>query len=49
MLVIALVLIVFVLLFRLIKCLMYQRYEWYRAYMTVHDKIFYNLFIRYIL
>ena len=49
MLVIALVIIIFLVIFRLTKFLMYYKYEWYRRYMTIQDMIFYNLFIRYIL
>ena len=49
MLIIALAIALFLLLFKLVKCIALCKYEWYRTYMTVHDKIFYNLFIRYIL
>ena len=48
MLVVAILIVAFILLFRLVKMLMYRNYAWFRTYMKIHDKIFYNLFIRYI-
>ena len=48
MLVIALTIAIFLVVFWLLKYLTHRDYEWYRRYMTLHDKIFYNLFIRYI-
>ena len=49
MLIIALAIALFLLIFRLLKCIAYHKYEWYRTYMIIQEKIFYNLFIRYIL
>ena len=49
MLVVALGITLFVLIFKLMKWFAYTDYKWYRRYMMLHDKIFYNLFIRYIL
>ena len=48
-LVIALVIVLFLIIFRLIKFMVYYKYKWYARYMTIHDMIFYNLFIRYII
>ena len=48
MLVIALTIAIFLVIFWLLKYLTHRDYKWYSRYMTLHDKIFYNLFIRYI-
>ena len=48
MLVIALTIAIFLFVFWLLKYLTHRDYQWYKRYMTLHDKIFYNLFIRYI-
>ena len=49
MLIIALAIAIFLLVFRLTKWIAYSDYKYYRRYMMLHDKIFYNLFIRYII
>ena len=49
MLVLALAIALFLLLLKLVKCISLHKYEWYRIYMTVIEKVYYNLFIRYLL
>ena len=49
MLIIALAIVLFLVIFRLLKFIVFYKYEWYKTYMTIQEKIFYNLFIRYIL
>ena len=49
MLVVAILIVIFLLLFRLMKCIALIDYKYYRVYMKVKDAIFYNLFIRFIL
>ena len=49
MLIVALVIFVFLLIFRLVKWIAYRKYEWYAKYMTINGMIFYNLFLRYVL
>ena len=40
---------IFLVIFRLVKNLVFSDYKYYRVYMTVHDTIFYNFFIRYVI
>ena len=49
MLIAAIAIIVFLLIFRLVKWMAYHKYEWYAKYMTINGMIFYNLFLRYAL
>ena len=49
MAVIGFLIVVLLIIFRLLKFLVYSDYNWYRRYMTISDLIFYNLFIRYII
>ena len=49
MFVIAFCIVLFLLLFRLLKCIALSDYRYYRIYMTIHDAMFYNLFIRYVI
>ena len=49
MFVIALGILIFLLFFRLLKCIALTDYKYYKIYMTVYETMFYNLFIRYIL
>ena len=46
-LLIALGIVIFLMLFFLVKYLVLNNYRYYRMYMNVSDKIFYNTFIRY--
>ena len=49
MLVVALAIVLILLVLQIMKCLVH-RYHWIKKlHQTIHDKIFYNLFIRYIL
>ena len=48
MLIIALAIVLFLILFFLLRCLVLYDYKYYRIYMTLYDKMFYNMFIRYI-
>ena len=49
MFVVAFCIVLFLLLFRLLRCIALSNYRYFRIYMTVHDAIFYNLFIRYVI
>ena len=49
MLVVAIVISVLVPLLLLVRYVASTRTKWYRIYLRVHTKIFYNVFIRYIL
>ena len=49
MFVVALVIVIFLILLRLVKYFVMSDYRYYRAYMNVRVAIFYNLFIRYVL
>ena len=49
MLVIAICIVIFLLIFRLLKCIALKDYRYYTIYMTVKEAIFFNLFIRFII
>ena len=49
MFVVALSIVVFLILLKLVYCFVLSDYRYYRAYMNVRLAIFYNLFIRYTL
>ena len=49
MLIIALVIVIFLIIFWIARYLVLSDYRYYRVYMTIYDKIFYNMFIRYVM
>ena len=49
MFIIALVIGLFLLLLKIVKYISLRKYEWYRIYMTIIEKVYYNLLIRYFL